>query len=265
MHMEITSLENSRIKELVKLKEQKKTRYNEKKFLLEGARLSIDAYESGAEICSLYYTKEATIRYSEVIAKLSSKASEKIQLTEEVFKKVSDTKTPQGILLVCEMLDKPKIDGKMKKNQPWLVLEKISDPGNMGTIFRSADALGANLLLVGETVDPYSPKVVRSAMGALFHVPFLMMATADEALFFLKEKKIFSYAAVPNEKRALLLSKTSFSGNEAVWIGNEGHGLDLKTIELCDALLTIDMCGCAESLNAATAASIILWELSKSL
>lgn len=263
MEKEIVSTENAKIKELVKLRENRRTRYRENCFLLEGVRLSVDALSSEAKLLSLYYTKEAQTRYEKEISRLQSKVSESILVSEEVFRKISDTKNPQGVLMVCQMLDKLEISSKMEKKLSWLVLEKISDPGNMGTIFRSADALGAALLLVGDGVDPYSPKVIRSAMGALFRVPFIMVENAEEAFALLKEKQLSTYAAVPHCEQAQLLSEAIFTGNEAIWIGNEGHGLEETTIKACNQLLTIDMEGHAESLNAAVAASIILWELSK--
>lgn len=265
MEQEITSLENSRVKRLVKLRDQRKVRYEEHCFLLEGVRLALDAVSSGAQIDELYYTENAYNRFGKELKILQEKARQIFLVTDEIFSKIADTESPQGVLLVCPMLDKPEISSKIKKNVPYMVLEKISDPGNLGTIFRSADALGGQLLLVGSGVDPYSPKVVRATMGSLFRVPFEKMNSAEAAFEELNSQGRRSCAAVLHQPGAIQLSKAQFMGNEAIWIGNEGHGLEESTIAQCDTLLTIDMHGHTESLNAATAASIFLWELSKAL
>ncbi|MFI3207380.1 MAG: RNA methyltransferase, partial [Clostridia bacterium] len=168
---------------------------------------------------------------------------------------LSDTKNPQGVFALCSFSEKnASINGKV------LVMENLQDPGNIGTIFRTAEALGIEtLVLLGDCCDVYSPKVIRSTMGAIFRVNFLKAEDFNTFFSLLKNADYQCFAAVPSDK-AENVTKLNFSEKTAVFIGNEGNGLS----EICKSTLkniTIPMNGNAESLNASIAASIIMWEM----
>lgn len=140
------------------------------------------------------------------------------------------------------------------------MLCQLQDPGNMGMILRTCDALGIEAVLLTQCCDLYSPKVVRATMGSVFRVPVLNFSSPEELLAFLHQKQICSYASVP-DRTALSLTECRFSHGCAVWIGNEGNGLPDTVISACQYAVTIPMKGGAESLNAAMAAGILVWEM----
>ena len=151
----------------------------------------------------------------------------------------------------------------IQPDRRYLVLCQMQDPGNMGMILRTCDALGTDMLLMTECCDIYSPKVIRATMGSIFRVPCLETASWRELLYQLQTAKIISYASVP-VKQADSLAETNFPSGSAVWIGNEGNGLPEELIASCEKKITIPMKGGAESLNAAMAAGIFLWEMMRS-
>ena len=141
------------------------------------------------------------------------------------------------------------------------MLENVQDPSNLGTVLRTADALGLNgVIMTSDCCDIYSPKVCRGAMGALFRVPFMII---DNAPSFIRDfnKHGRSFAAVV--RNADSVTDADFSGNTLIVVGNEGNGLTKETIEACSSAVTIKMCNNAESLNASIAAAILMWEMIK--
>ena len=195
----ITSTSNAQIKELAKL--QKKSRLRDEKgiFLVEGPRMT---EEIPAERIEKVYASES-------FAKKNKEFLEKLQapvelLTDTVFAYVSDTKTPQGILAIVKRLNYTMNDLMQVKNQkaPHLVvLDNLQDPGNLGTIFRTAEAAGVTgILLSKDCVDVYNPKVIRSTMGAVFRMPFLYVVDLPEKIKELQKKSIKTYAAHLLEK-----------------------------------------------------------------
>lgn len=258
----IKSKDNKTIKYISKLISSSKFRRDEQCFVTEGVRLCTDAVDSGAKVDFLLYTDSAEKKYHDAIVKISS-VSEKIAVADDrIFSSISDTKTPQGVLCVVKTLDKTTSFGKIINNGKVLALDNIQDPSNMGTILRSADALGiSSVVLSNGCCDVYSPKVVRGSMGAVFRIPFII---TDDLPGFIAEfnKNGESYAAVLNESAARL-NDVSFIDNTVVVIGNEGNGISKEVIDACNNTLYIDMHNNAESLNAAVAASIIMWEMIK--
>lgn len=231
-------------------------------FIAEGARLCEDALVSDAVISSLVISDTALDNYPELIDELCSAAQQSYILPDSLFQRISDTKSPQGILCVIKALDNPTLFDKIKCNGKFLALDNIQDPSNLGTILRTAEALGIDgVILSKDCCDIHSPKVVRGSMGAVFRLSYLIVDTV--AGFLGDNRDISAYAAVVTPD-AVKLTDISFGGKAScAVIGNEANGLKKSTIDACEATFTIPMNGRAESLNAAVAASIIMWEMVK--
>jgi len=225
-------------------------------FVIEGTRLCFDAYKSGVEFETVFVTENFIEKFNEDVIKISNSAKETYMVTEEIMKHICDTVNPQGIVCVCKNVVS-KFD--IKENLKFTVLVDVQDPANVGTISRTAEALGIDALIVCGGCDIYNPKALRASMGALFRLPVLQMNT-QEMFEFLESNNIKSFASTPRDT-AKELNKTSFDGKCAMLIGNEANGLSDEIIEKCETSVTIQMLGRAESLNAAAAASILMYEM----
>lgn len=258
----LESKENPEIKKVYKLLNSKKYRDTEKEFVIEGARLCEDAADSGIIIEKFFYTEKAQDKYKKIVDKLKKKSNESFIVTEKIMNFISDTKTPQGLVCVCKKFnDNLKIEN-FKKFKKLITLENIQDPSNLGTIFRTAEALKIEgVILTDDCCDVFSSKVLRGSMGALFRVPICTLKSAED-IFKLFGKDFNIYGAVP-DKDAVDIRKVDFSKKCIVLVGNEGNGLKEETIKKCKGKLTIPMKGKSESLNAAVAASIVMWEMVK--
>ena len=184
-------------------------------------------------------------------------------LKDSVMDYVSDTKTPQGILAIVKMAEYGFSDLLGKDGAAHLlILENLQDPGNLGTIMRSGEGAGVTgILMSKETVDIYNPKVVRSTMGAVFRVPFLYTEDLSGAVKKLREKGVRVYAAHLRGKAAY--DRVNYQTSTAFMIGNESSGLTDETAALADEYIRIPMLGQVESLNAAAAASILVFEAAR--
>ncbi len=258
----ITSKDNSALKHISKLIKSSSFRRDNHAFVCEGLRLCEDALLSEREIISLAVSDSALSKHGEIIARLSDRAGEVYSLPDSLFNKISDTKSPQGILCVIKTLDNPSLFDKIKCNGKFLALENIQDPVNLGTVLRTAEALGIDgIILSSDCCDIYSPKVVRGSMGAVFRLSYTVVDSIADFIKTLDGVK--SYAAVV-DRNADKLTALDFSDHASVvCVGNEGNGLTARLIEACDKSFTIPMAGRAESLNAAIAAGIIMWEMMK--
>lgn len=263
--MMITSTGNAQVKELARLMKKRRARDEAGVFLVEGPRmagelLSDEAWKSQIE--KVYLAESHAERYKEEIQGLSGCRAE--LLSDTVFSYVSDTKTPQGILAVVRRREYSMQDilGNDPGSALVAVLDNLQDPGNMGTIFRTAEAAGATgILMSSDCVDIYNPKVVRSTMGALLRMPFLCAEDLTAAIKELKSEGICTYAAhLAGEK---FYDQERYVGGTAFLIGNEGNGLRECVAECADCRIKIPMAGKAESLNAAVAASILMYEVSR--
>ena len=255
----ISSKDNNNIKYLSKLQTSSKFRREEGKFVSEGLRVCLEALNGNADILSVFVTNEMLNKHNSELEPLIKSAKEIYVITEKLMTFVSDTKTPQGVICILKALDNSIVFDTI--NNKCIFLENIQDPSNLGTILRTADALGvSSVIMTRDCCDIYSPKVCRGAMGALFRVPF---SFTDDAVSFVRkfQKNGTSYAAVVRDAKSI--SDCSFSGNTLIAIGNEGNGLTPELIEACDHKVTIPMCGNAESLNAAIASGILMWEMMK--
>ena len=257
----ITAGNNPKIKNLKKLIKSASHRRLSGLFVAEGLRLCYDAMLSGAQIEELYLTEQASEKSPEKCAELIAYSRRAYKVAPALFAQVSDTKTPQGILCVIKGLDKTVEFDTINNGGKFLALENVQDPNNLGTVLRSAEAFGVSgVILSSDCCDIYNPKVVRGSMGAVFRVPFLVCESISD---FLRENpELNSYAAVVDSK-AEKVTETEFEAPCVTVIGNEGNGLKPETTAQCSHRITIPMRGKAESLNASTAASILIWEMIK--
>ena len=256
----ITSKANERIKYAVKIRDNASFRKQEKLFFTEGARLCFDAVSSGIEVAALYVTEKALVKYEEYVCLVTECAERSFVVSEEVAQKLSDTKNSQGVFCLCKMLDKNTNIGKIKYNGKYIALEDVSNPANFGAVVRTAEAVGLDGVIVSGGCDIYNPKSQRAAMGSLFRLNVIETENLPKTLTALAQKGMAVYAGVPDSD-AEKLTEVDMSGGVVAVVGNEGNGITEETCNAATKLVTIPMKGRAESLNAAAAASIIIWEM----
>ena len=199
----------------------------------------------------------------EIRNKISSLPHEFV--ADTVFAAMSDTKTPQGVMVLVKQQEKTLEDLFRMKEQCFLVLETIQDPGNLGTMLRAGEGAGLTGIIADRgtrgTADVYNPKVIRSTMGSIFRVPVVYTDDLREAVRKMKRTGVRVFAAHLKGERNY--DKENYLGPSAFLIGNEAAGLTEETASLADALVKIPMLGAVESLNAAVAASVLMYELSR--
>ncbi|MGN1204584.1 MAG: TrmH family RNA methyltransferase [Lachnospiraceae bacterium] len=255
----ITSTSNPRIRQLIALQEKAKKRREENCFLAEGIKMLREAPESW--IREIYLTNEALYKLqkeeAETFQKINRTGYE--LLSDEVMKRASDTQTPQGVITV---LDRPSYEPDellADSEGTFLLLENLQDPGNLGTIVRTGEGAGVRgIIMTADTVDIFNPKTIRSTMGSVYRVPFIYVETLTEVVEKMKEKNIPVYAA--HLKGQKNYYEFDYRKGCAFLIGNEGNGLKKETADLADDYLKIPMQGQVESLNAAIAASVLMYE-----
>lgn len=262
----ITSTANAQVKELVRLMKKSRARDEAGVFLVEGPRMAGELMEDTAwspEIEKIYLSESYAGKHKNELPVIESRAGMEI-LSDAVFAHVSDTKTPQGILAVVKRKAYRMNDilGGNPSAAHILVLDNLQDPGNLGTIFRTAEAAGVTgIILSRDCVDIYNPKVIRSTMGAVFRVPFLYVDDLQGTIGELKREEIKVYAAHLKGRKAY--DQEDYSAGCAFLIGNEGKGLRDEIAECADHYVIIPMQGRAESLNAAVAAAVLMFEVSR--
>ena len=262
----ITSTANAQVKELIRLMKKSRAREDAGVFIVEGPRMAGELTDDPAwrdRIERVCLSESYAAKHTEETDDLRKTSRVEI-LTDNVFAHVSDTKTPQGILAVVKRkeYDLEDIIGGKQGNSLVIVLDNLQDPGNLGTIFRTAEAAGATgILLSRDCVDIYNPKVIRSTMGAVFRLPFLYVDDLPGAVSELKETGIRVFAAHLEGKNDY--DREDYSGGTAFLIGNEGNGLRDEVAECADCRIRIPMQGKAESLNAAVAAAVLMFEVSR--
>lgn len=256
----VTSKDNPSIKLFRKLMISKKERNYNKLFALEGSRLVFDAVENNAPVDKLFVTETAAVKFERQLKKY--KRIPAIYISDQLGGKISDTNNTQGIFAQCRFLEGMNRLGDFKRYGKYAVLSRIQDPGNMGMIIRTADAMGLDGVILSGSCDIYNPKVVRSTMGSLFRVPVFHGIDEEEIFLKFNEAEIPSFAAVV-DNNAKDLKTADFSKGGGIFIGNEGNGLSEETVSKCTEKITIKMNGNIDSLNAAMATGIIMWELMK--
>lgn len=260
----ISSSKNERIKNIVTLQKSKKARTEQGVFVAEGLRLSEDVFRSAAKLIREVYVSESFAGSDEVkrLYELARdiRVADPVTVKDGVFESMSETVTPQGILCVAGQ-PSYTVDEIIDRNDiKLLVLEDIQDPGNLGTMVRTAEAAGMNGIIMSRgTVDIFSPKVIRSTMGAVLRVPFVYAENLNDALDGLRAKDVSVYAAYL--RNGTDFKKVKYSNRAAILIGNEGNGLSDAVLEHCDMNVFIPMAGEVESLNAAVAAALLMYAL----
>ena len=288
----ISSTGNGKIRELVRIKKSPRERSERGVFLVEGIKMF---REIPPDLCQEVYVSESFLQTEEGAAALSRlPETEAVPVSDSVFQHLSDTQSPQGVLAVVRQMQyeqkdlmasnvsrtkTPPVNASETKMPPVkasetktppdcdperktpliVVLESLQDPGNLGTIIRTAEAAGASGILLGKgCADIYNPKVTRSTMGSIFRVPFVYADDLQGAVINLKECGIRILAA--HLEGSVGLYEESFEGPTAILIGNESRGLSDETAALADRAVRIPMSGSVESLNAAVAAAVCMFE-----
>jgi TrmH family RNA methyltransferase len=226
--------------------------------VIEGPDLINAAFESGVEFEALYVDEASASDegVSEVLDRAHAERVETYALEDGVLEKVADARTPQPVLAAVHF--RASGLGDVVHGGMVLVLDNIRDPGNAGTIIRSADAAGVSgVVLTGESVDPFNPKAMRASAGSIFHLP-VVVANLGETLSYFTSRGSRSFATVVRGGTAY--RRCDLSRDCLVVIGNEATGLDEASIALCDQRMSIEMAGGSESLNAGVAASLIAFE-----
>lgn len=257
----ITSKENKKIKLLSKLLSSQKERSESGLFVLEGLRLTDDALRSSVKVKEVFLTEDFLPKFNEKLAPLLDESCEIYIIDDFILPKITDTKTPQGIVALAEgKIAVSELPLSMSKGS--LLLSNLQDPGNLGTIIRSAAAFGLSaVILTGSCPSVTSPKVLRASMGGVFKLPIISFNDDFEALDALKERNIPTYAAFL-DKEAVNADDISLKG-ACVAIGNEGNGLDKDFAKSCDSKIIIPIDENSESLNASVAGSIFAWEIKR--
>ena len=277
----ITSNANKNIKNIIKLRDKSKVRNEQGLFMAEGSRMVLETPKTLLK--ELYISEEFlsdSEKKSEVEGYLSVtldglRSEEYLEtffddntvkvflVANDIMKLISDTTTPQGILAVIEQKRYMLEDILEASKVPSLIiLEKLQDPGNLGTILRTAEGAGiSGIVMSRDTVDPFSPKVIRSTMGSMYRVPFFITDDICDTINVIKKTGVKVFAA--HLKGEKYYDELDFRGASAFLIGNEGNGLSDEVASLADTYLKIPMEGQLESLNAAMAAGILMYETSR--
>lgn len=250
----ITSRENQLVKDTARLLSSARARRQASQFVLEGLRLCRDAVRCGYAPQIVLFTERLHAAHPADVEEICAAAGKCYCISEAIAEKLSDTPAPQGVFCLLQIPPALPFGGRGK----YIGLENLADPSNLGAVARTAEALGMDgLLLFGAGCDPYAPKAQRAAMGALVRLP--VYSFTDFAAFAEKHPGVRTFAAVV--KDGLPVAQADFSPPCMVLIGNEANGLSSQTQALCSAQLTLPMPGRAESLNAAVAAAILMWEM----
>ncbi|MGI6008315.1 MAG: TrmH family RNA methyltransferase [Ruminococcus sp.] len=250
----ITSSSNRHVKRVVQLQKKRKVRNEEDCFVAEGLKMALEAPRERilqVYLASSFYEQHGILDGMEDVP---------VEIVEDrIFSQMSDTKTPQGIMCLIRQFHYSEEDILNRKNPLLLILEDLQDPGNVGTVFRTAEGAGADgIILTDNCVDIYHPKTIRSTMGSVYRMPFFYAEDMDQVLAGLKERGIRTYAADLAGKNAY--DEEDYRKGTAFFIGNEGKGLSFELLEKADTRIRIPMEGKLESLNAAVAAALLVYE-----
>ena len=226
-------------------------------FLLEGARLVSDAVNSGRRFSRLFLTPAAKEKYPDVCEKAAAVSGEVLLVTDEVARRLSDTEAPQGVFAVAKKEAPPLT---LDPDGFYVVTDRLQNPDNLGALSRTAEAFGADGLILSGGCDRYAPKALRASMGALLRLPVLQTPDVLPVLSDAKKKNMRVFGAVLSPE-AVDVRSVDKSGGKLLVIGNEGAGISPEIKAACTDLVIIPMSGRAESLNAAAAAAILIWEM----
>lgn len=262
----ITSTSNQQMKQLSALLKKSKERREKKVFVVEGTKM---VFEAGTDKIRAVYVSESYANQPENALSLANmkealartKATYEI-VSDAVFKSVSDTQTPQGIMAVVEMPEYTIEQLLNGDKTHLLILESIQDPGNLGTMVRTGEGAGVTGIIMNKTtVDLFNPKTIRSTMGSIYRVPYLIVEDLPQLLQDLKGKGISLYAA--HLKGEHSYDEEDYTKGCGFMIGNEGNGLTDEIAGIADTYIRIPMEGQVESLNAAISATLLMYETNR--
>lgn len=269
---EITSPSNSHIKNIKALQNKPSLRKKEELFVAEGLKMFVEA---PARLIKSVYVAEGLLEdlqngkgFTEELRREALQKLENLQyikISNDILKNISDTVTPQGIFVICRTFrySVDKIVDKTKR-QLFLILDEIKDPGNMGTIIRTAEGAGVSAVIMNsKCVDIFNPKVTRATMGSIFRVPLIIEEKLDYTIEYLKKRGVVTYAAHLSGNE--YYNEENFEGSVGIFIGNEAKGLSQETADLADKYVKIPMEGKVESLNASVAAAILMYEAKRKM
>ena len=253
----ITSLSNPRVKQVVQWQNKAKERKKDGVFLVEGIKMYEEAPESVIKETYILEETLEKLQGTAVAEKLSRTGYEIV--SKDVFLKMSDTQTPQGILCVVKRRQFDLEELLQVESPLFVVLEDLQDPGNLGTIVRTGEGAGVTAVLMStNTVDIYNPKTIRATMGSIYRVPHIYIEDMGELLEKLHNAGVETYAA--HLQGSDYYDSFSFAEPTAFLIGNEGNGLKKETADKAKHYLKIPMEGQVESLNAAIATALLMYE-----
>ncbi len=256
----ITSKDNDVVKLASRLISDAKSRKQYNSFVLDGLRLCRDAIYNDFPVEVFIVGESAYEKARQDAEALSSKAKKSYLVPDYIISKISDTVNPQGFICICKK--KGQTSFLCSEEGLYIALENTADPSNLGAIARTAEALGIDgILISSEGCDPYNPKALRASMGALLRIPVFVVS---DFVDYIKNSKLDTYASVVDNK-AKSVREVCFKKGSIVLIGNEANGLTSDAVSVCDEKITIRMSGKSESLNAAAAAAILIWEMSQAI
>lgn len=252
----ITSASNPKMKHIIQLNKKPKTRYEQRVFVVEGIKMCMEAPRE--QIQEMYVSEGFLVdRHGQELIKDYSYET----VSDHVFSQISDTKTPQGILCLVKMPEYC-LEDLLGEVPHLLILENIQDPGNLGTMMRTGEGAGITGIVMDKTtVDVFNPKTIRSTMGSVFRVPFYVTEDLAETLRMLRKKDIALYAACLDGEMAY--DKPDYTSPCGFLVGNEAKGLKEETVAYADTHIRIPMEGKVESLNAAVASSLLMYEVNR--
>ncbi|MCE7983573.1 MAG: RNA methyltransferase [Caldilinea sp. CFX5] len=258
--MRITSLQNPRIKEVVKL-QQHKYRRQQGKFLIEGYRALQQAVVQGYPLDTLYCCPALFVGNNEeaLIQRVATTGAQIIEVAEEPFRKMSVRPRDDGLLAVAPQLQRTLATHQPHRAGFYLIAEAIEKPGNLGTLLRSADGAGANGVIVCDPcTDIWHPDVIQGSVGAFFAIPFFECTTA-EAIVWCRRWGVRTLAATPQAAR--LYTEADMQHSVAIVVGTEQYGLSESWLTAADEQIKLPMFGTANSLNVAVAGTLLLYEV----
>ncbi len=258
---ELTSIRSPRVKAARRLA-KRALRQRARAFLAEGPQAAGEALAAGDVVSQLFVTATAQARYGDLAGRAAAQGAEVLPVSGEVMAELAQTVTPQGILAVCRFIDVPLAAVTDRPLRLVVILANVRDPGNAGTVLRTADAAGADaVLFAGSSVDPYNSKCVRASAGSLFHLPVVTGLPVADAVQGLRAAGLRVLAADGGARRTLddLQAGGTLGGRTGWLFGNEAWGLPAEVRALADDIVAVPIYGQAESLNLAAAAAVCLY------
>ena len=253
----IASRQNPRVSAAVRLSDRR-CRESTNTFLCEGVKLTLEAARAGL-VKEAYISESSVSGFGHVAFEVLSHGGELFVLSDPAFERISTERAPQGIISLCRMRKLITAEAATERDGPILLLDSVRDPGNLGTVIRSASALGGVLTVLYSCADIYNGKTLRASMGALFNADIACISDCAGFIRTLKRNERRVIAASPAGE-SIVLGHDPLRSSDCIIIGNEGHGISEEVLSLCSSTLVIPICKNTESLNASAAAAVILWE-----